>query len=35
MSRDHLNPIFAAGNRLAPMTGVGLAAFEEHLGLTS
>ena len=34
MSRDHLY-LFTAGNRLAPMTGVGLAAFEVHLGLTS
>jgi hypothetical protein len=34
MSRDHLY-LFTAGNRLTPMAGVGLAAFEEHLGLTS
>jgi hypothetical protein len=34
MSRDHLYT-FTAGSRLAPMTGVGLAAFEAHLGLTS
>jgi hypothetical protein len=34
MSRDHLYFI-TAGNRLAPMTGVGLAAVAEYLGLTS
>jgi hypothetical protein len=34
LSRDHLYLFFTAGNRLAPVARAGLAAYEEHLGLT-